>query len=383
MNIYYWCPFLSKVATIQAVLNSAESLKKYSKNKLNTHIINTVGEWYQFKNTIKKRNINLINFVDSDKLYKSLPRFSYFKSRLSYLVIFFHSFWKLYSFLRQRDKDDYFVIHLISSLPLMLILFFKFDCKFVLRISGLPKLNFFRKTLWKMCSNKISLVLCPTNDTKNNLISNKIFNKSIHHVLYDPVLEVRKFCKLKNEEVSKDILEKDYIINIGRLTNQKNQKFLIKGFKEILNLYPNLNLVILGDGELKCKLQNYAKKLNVSEKIFFLGHVDNVFKYLKRAKVFILTSKWEDPGFVLIEAAFMRTSILSANCPNGPVEILSDNSGYLFQSEDIYSFLEQFKKFYADNENSKYEQKLKALKFSKKFTGFYHYKNFDKIINKI
>ena len=89
MNIYYWCPFLSKVATVQAVLNSAISLKKYSKNQISPHIINAVGEWYQFEHEIEKKNIKLINFTKTKKLYEMLPRYSYLKSRCSYLIICF------------------------------------------------------------------------------------------------------------------------------------------------------------------------------------------------------------------------------------------------------------------------------------------------------
>jgi len=176
MNIYYWCPFLSKVATVQAVLNSAISIKKYSKNKISPYIINTVGEWNQFKNIIDEKNIKLVNFIESKSLYKSLPRYSYLKSRFSYMLIFFLTILQLYKFLNKRTKNDIFVIHLISSLPLLLILLFNFKCKFILRISGYPKLNFFRKLLWKLCKNKLSIILCPTEDTKENLISKKIFN---------------------------------------------------------------------------------------------------------------------------------------------------------------------------------------------------------------
>ena len=54
MNIFYWCPFLSKVATVQAVINSAISLKKYSKNKISPHIINAIGEWDDLQNLINE-----------------------------------------------------------------------------------------------------------------------------------------------------------------------------------------------------------------------------------------------------------------------------------------------------------------------------------------
>ena len=45
MNIYYWSPYLSKVATAKAVINSAESIKYFSNKKINTLLINAAGEW--------------------------------------------------------------------------------------------------------------------------------------------------------------------------------------------------------------------------------------------------------------------------------------------------------------------------------------------------
>ena len=53
MKILYWCPFIDKVATIRAVLNSVYALNKYSKNKIKPEIINAVGEWNEYYKTSK------------------------------------------------------------------------------------------------------------------------------------------------------------------------------------------------------------------------------------------------------------------------------------------------------------------------------------------
>ena len=384
MNIYYWCPFLSKVATVKAVLNSAISIKKYSKNNISPHIINAIGEWNELKEQIAKKDINLINFTKSKTLYNSLPRYSYVKSRYSYLIIFFRCFMKLYFFLKNRKREDVFIIHLISSLPLMLILLFNFKCKFVLRISGKPQLNFFRKLLWKLCKNKIAIVMCPTIDTKKSLISQNIFNSRSCDILYDPVLEIENLNIKKEEKILKNLENKKFIVNIGRLTRQKNQTFLIKGFNKILKQYPDMHLVILGEGELEKNLKKISKKLNIEDKIFFLGYEPNVYKYLSKAEFFILTSKWEDPGFVLLEAAISRVPIISANCPNGPNEILSNNeAGYLYNSEDLESFIKNFEKAKNDKYETIKKKKLKALKNCKNYTIFRHYLNMDKILKRI
>jgi hypothetical protein len=163
MKVFYWSPFFSEVATISAVINSTKSLIKYSKNnKYSVSIIDAIGEWDNYKKFISK-NINLIKL--SKKNYtKKLPKGSFLKSRFSYIFIFVISFFKLVK-LVNSEKPDYLIIHLITSLPIFASLFFNKNTKIILRISGLPKLNFIRFYFWKIFSNKIYNITCPTEST--------------------------------------------------------------------------------------------------------------------------------------------------------------------------------------------------------------------------
>ena len=384
MNLLYWCPYLSKVATVQAVLNSATSVKEYSKNNLNPQILNIVGEWNEHEDYIKSKGIQLINLINSRTFYSNLPRNSFIKSRISYLLISCVSFLKLYRFLKSRNETDIFIIHLISALPLILLILFNFKCKFVLRISGYPKLNIFRNFLWKFSNKKLSAIMCPTKDTHDYLINNKIFDKKKCYVLNDPILEVSKFNILTKEKLENNLENKKYILNIGRFVDQKNQIFLIKAFKKILEIDKNFFLVLLGDGELEKKLKSLTMKLNIDKNILFLGHVQNVFKYLKHAKYFVLTSKWEDPGFVLLEAAFSKTSIISSDCPNGPREILKNGSGgFIFKSNNLDDFLRIFKQAEMTNEEKKDKKKKEVLKKAKHYTKFRHFKSLNRIIGSL
>jgi len=384
MNLIYWCPYLSKVATVRAVLNSAISIKQYSKNKLNPQIINSIGEWNEFQNLINNNNIDLINLFNFKNFYKNLPKNSYLKSRISFFLISIITIKSLYKFLKKRSENDIFIIHLISVVPLILSLIFNFKCKFILRISGYPKLNFFRKYLWKLSNKNLSGVMCPTLETYNDLIKGKIFDQEKCHVLFDPILEVSKFKHLKKEKIESYLLKNKYIINIGRLSEQKNHSFLIKSFKKILEFDSSFNLVILGEGELKSELELLSKQLKIEDKIFFLGHVKNVFKYLSNAKYFVLTSKWEDPGFVLLESAFSKTTIISADCPNGPNEILDNGKGgFIFKSNNMNSFIQTFKQAEDSPRNIITSKKKEVLKKSINYTKFRHYKNLKKIISMI
>ena len=100
------------------------------------------------------------------------------------------------------------------------------------------------------------------------------------------------------------------IVGIGRLTRQKNFLLLIRAFKKILIKYPNYHLILLGEGEQEKLLKEEIIKLELQNKISLLGYQKNIYKYLLNSDCFILTSLWEDPGFVLIEAALSNTLII-------------------------------------------------------------------------
>ena len=112
-----------------------------------------------------------------------------------------------------------------------------------------------------------------------------------------------------------------------------------------------------------------------------MNYSDNVFFFLKKSKAFILSSLWEDPGFVLIEAAYMNTTVISSDCPNGPVEILNNQSGgYLFRSNDKNSFLKTFNSFLSSSKVDIFNKKKNIKITSKKYSMFNHYKDIEKIL---
>ena len=377
---YYWCPFIGNVATVRAVLNSAKSLKIYSKNKIEPSIINVAGEWNIKKEIIKKNNINLIDFQNN--IIEKLPTKGFLLSRLTYFIIFFFSVLKLHKLLKEH-KPDYLIVHLITSIPLVLLIIFNYKTKIILRVSGYPKLNFFRTILWKLARNKLFMITCPTNMTLNLLKEKKIFDSTKLCYLPDPILEVREIIKKKQHETLIDnFTKKNTILSIGRLTNQKNFNFLLECFNEIVKTKSELNLFILGDGEQKNFLEKKIKKLNLQNKVFLTGYKNNVFKYLKNCRFFILTSKYEDPGFVLIEAGFMNKTVISSDCPNGPIELIEKNkNGYLFESDSINDFIRVFDQAYNESNESLLKKKISFKKKCKEFTIFQHFLRIKKILH--
>ena len=379
MKIYYWSPFFTNIATIKAVIRSAEALVKFSKeDKYNVSLIDAIGEWDGYKNTINKK-ISILK-LSKTKIINYLPKNSFIKSRLSYIVIFFWSFFKLKK-LVDNNKPDFLLIHLMTSLPIFLSFFFNKKTKIILRISGLPKVNFIRHFFWKIFSKRIFKVTCPTKSTYDYILKKKIFKKEKMEILSDPIIDLKEYRLKKNEKIDfKELENKKYIVGIGRLTKQKNFELMINFFKKISNTHPYLNLAIIGEGENKTKLKKLSMSLGVENRIYFLGYQKNVFRYLARAECFILTSLWEDPGFVLVEAALTGIPIISSECPNGPKEIIQKN-GFLFKNNDLNDLLIKFREFLNTNKKDIYKNKVILKKRIKKFTLLEHYKKLNQIIN--
>jgi len=375
-HIYYWSPFISNVATVNAVLGSIRSLKTYSDQKFEPHVINAAGEWNKYNKELNDNGINIIKLSNS-KIIDNSNYTGFFRSRLIYLYLFFILFIPLLRLLR-KSPPDYLVIHLITPLPLLLNYIFNIKTKIILRISGLPKLNFIRKFFWKKTLKKIYHITCPTKSTTSYMQELKIISSEKISTLYDPILSTKIINKIKSKRTGFEF--NNFYLAIGRLTKQKNFKFLVEVFSEFLKTSDN-NLIIIGEGEQRDSLQKLIEKKKLKGKIILIGYKDNVFEYFEKSKCFILSSLWEDPGFVLVESAYMNTPIISSDCDNGPKEILGDGSnGILFKSNDKASLLDALYQFENMDRNIINKKLLDCKKGIKVFTYFNHFKSLEKIL---
>ena len=375
-KVFYWSPFTSKVATVKSVLNSAEAVNRsFKKDNYKAYIIDAVHEWKGFEDEIKKKKIELI-YLNKNSIFNLYKKDGFLRSRLAYWYIFFKSFFPLIKIL-QKQKPDYFVIHLISSLPLFLFIIKNFKSKLILRISGLPKMTLFRKLLWKLASKNIYKITCPTIDTFNDLSKFEFLRKKLS-VLNDPIINIKEIQKSRkreviiNEDLNYIISNKKFLLSIGRFTKQKNFLFYLNCIPEILKLDQELYFLFIGQGEETKKFLEISNKLNISDKIFIIDYTKNVHYFMKKAQALVLPSLWEDPGFVLVEAGYNNCQVLSSNCPNGPSEIIAEDGGYLFESNSKNSLIKTIGFFLQDTIENRMLKKIILKKRLKKFTSFYH-----------
>lgn len=117
-----------------------------------------------------------------------------------------------------------------------------------------------------------------------------------------------------------------YLVNVGRMAEQKNQMLLIKAFEEILPSFPDFELRIYGgetDDGTREKLLGYVEEKGLEGKVRFMGISDSLDTQISDAAAFILSSDYEGMPNVLMEAMAMGIPVISTDCPcGGPAALI-------------------------------------------------------------
>ena len=113
------------------------------------------------------------------------------------------------------------------------------------------------------------------------------------------------------------------VMGIGKLVPGKDFQTLLRAFA-CLRKDSDARLMVLGEGQLRQQLLTFAATLGIESDIAFPGWVDNPYKYLARAGVFVSSSRYEGFSMVLAEAMACGCPVVSTDCPSGPREILDN-----------------------------------------------------------
>ena len=110
------------------------------------------------------------------------------------------------------------------------------------------------------------------------------------------------------------------ILNVGRLSPQKNQLLLLDAFAR---LPADAQLVILGEGSLRPALERRAEELGIADRVTMPGFRLAPGPYYRSAHLFVMSSDFEGYPVAMIEALHAGLPIVSTDCPTGPAEILN------------------------------------------------------------
>ena len=149
------------------------------------------------------------------------------------------------------------------------------------------------------------------NRSKVEVINNAIDSKKF---VFDPEIsqEVRRELNLEGKKI---------IGHVGRFNEQKNHFFLIEIFERVARAIPNSCLLLIGDGNLKPKIERRAEELNIEEHVLFLGLQENIPRLLQSFDLFLFPSLYEGLPVTLIEAQASGIPIVASNTITSEVDI--------------------------------------------------------------
>lgn len=139
-----------------------------------------------------------------------------------------------------------------------------------------------------------------------------------------------------NAEICKLFEEGINFVTIGRNTEQKWQRFMIRAFAEVVKDHPEAKLFFIGTWELHDQLQQLVVDYGLEQNVYFLWWLSNPLPLLKLADFYIMTSLREWMPNTILEAISVDTLCISTDCENWPREILCPGVSYTDQLDFPY-----------------------------------------------
>ncbi len=195
----------------------------------------------------------------------------------------------------------------------------------------------------------VSDVIANSEETKRTILTKNphMFPLEKIHVIYNGI-DLQQFDQHLSNRINSG--QSDIVIlgHVGRLSVEKNQKFLIDVTRDLRKSGVNCCLKIAGKGPLEMELKSYAAQNGVLDDIIFLGFQEDIPSFMASIDIFLLSSHWEGFGYVLIEAMAAKKPVVAFNSSSTPEIVCDGKTGYLVPYKDLNAFVERTKELIAD-----------------------------------
>ena len=262
--------------------------------------------------------LNLGKIQNGNTLLKNLRKFKLLKDYLNQNKFDFIIDFRM----RNNQLKEFIIAKLLYKSPFIITVHsYKTEWYF-------PKNDFLAKNIF----SKAYGIIAVSKEIETKIVE-KYHYKNVK-TIYNP-LEIEKIERLSSEENGIDF---QYIIAVGRMVFDNNKQFdkLIDTYSKSELPAKKIKLVLLGDGPQRKSLEELADAKGVSNKVIFLGFQDNPFKYLAKAKFFVLTSKNEGLPNSITESLACGIPVVSFDCKSGPAELIEDRkNGLLVENQNF------------------------------------------------
>lgn len=320
-----------------SVLNLAREFKNRGLN-----VCVGFGSGDFLKNELKDENIKFVQFKNLKRTHNPLANFFF-----------------IFEIKKFLNKHQFDIVHINSSNALFSAIgakLSKFKPKIIFTFRGLSVLDenyqinkalkFVYYWFFKILLIFIDKPIFVSQKNLDTALKIKVVKKG--NLIYNGLsLTEQNFCSAKTareyfqKKVKINLRDKFIIGSIGRLSYQKNYEFLISIFSEILKINKDAICLIIGEGGEREKYEKLICRLNLKEKVFLIGEIENAYRYIKFFNLCILSSRYEGLPITLIEALFAAVPILASNV-GGNSEVLNNSEFQLYKLNDKNDFLNKF-----------------------------------------
>lgn len=212
------------------------------------------------------------------------------------------------------------------------------------------KLSFLKNLFKKYSLKKVSKIVTVSENNKKILAElypqEKVKIKVIHNGLDTTwwQSQLLRFTDLDRRKIKEELfLAREntlIIISIAELHERKGLKYLIEAIPEVASKFPNIKLVIVGEGPERNELKKLIKKLKIENHVILTGRQKEIPKLLKSSDIFVLPSRREAFGFVLLEAMITGLPVIASNTGGIPEIIDDKKNGLLCEPENSSAITE-------------------------------------------
>ncbi len=199
--------------------------------------------------------------------------------------------------------------------------------------------------------NRADMIISVTKDAADDLVQNFKIRDDMIKVIHNPV-DLHHVGIRAGEDVTEPVFQMNepIILTVGRLAREKGFASLLQAFALVRRNMP-AKLVMIGEGPERSNLEGLCSELGIEEDVHFLGYQENPYKYMQRATILALSSRYE--GFVNVVAEAMACSlpVVATRCFTDIEEIVQDGeSGLLVAVDDMQGLADGMSRLICDKE---------------------------------
>lgn len=177
--------------------------------------------------------------------------------------------------------------------------------------------------------------------------------------------------------------EKEKVIaTVGRLSPQKNHRMLINAFAEVNKLYPEYELHMYGDGEIRKQTEEYIHSLGLDGKVILKGKSNQLAEILPHAEIFAMSSDYEGMSNALIEAMYMGIPVVTTAVSGTKELIENGHNGFVVPVRDEKAFTEALMKL-VENKELRKQFASEEISIINKVQPTVIFNQWENIINKV